>query len=68
MFFTLILLHFIDTLCVFLIGRLRIFDFEKLYLAGEHSAQQRKKRLDELEEQFEDGEINVLSYYVLGKP
>ena len=29
MFFTLILLHFIDTLCVFLIGRLRIFDFEK---------------------------------------
>lgn len=39
----------------------RIFDFEKLYLAGEHSAQQRKKRLDELEEQFEGGEINVLS-------
>ncbi len=39
----------------------RIFDFDKLYLAGEHSAQQSKKRLNELEEQFEKGEINVLS-------
>jgi len=39
----------------------RIFDFEKLYLAGEHSAQQSKKRLKELEDQFENGEINILS-------
>jgi DEAD/DEAH box helicase domain-containing protein len=39
----------------------RIFDFDKLYLAGEHSAQQDKKRLKELEEQFETGEINILS-------
>ena len=39
----------------------RIFDFDKLYLAGEHSAQQDKKRLKDLEEQFEKGEINILS-------
>jgi DEAD/DEAH box helicase domain-containing protein len=39
----------------------KIFDFDKLYLAGEHSAQQNKKRLKELEEQFENGEINILS-------
>lgn len=39
----------------------RIFDKEKLYLAGEHSAQQKKSRLVELEDQFEKGEINVLS-------
>lgn len=39
----------------------RIFDYEKLYLAGEHSAQQSKKRLSQLEEQFENGEINILS-------
>mgnify|MGYP003115253462 CR=1 FL=1 len=39
----------------------RIFDYDKLYLAGEHSAQQDKKRLKELEEQFENGEINILS-------
>lgn len=39
----------------------RIFDFEKLYLAGEHSAQQSKERLKELELQFENGEINILS-------
>jgi DEAD/DEAH box helicase domain-containing protein len=39
----------------------RIFDYDKLYLAGEHSAQQSKKRLKELEQQFETGEINILS-------
>ena len=39
----------------------RIFDFNKLYLAGEHSAQQNKKRLNQLEHQFENGEINILS-------
>ena len=39
----------------------RIFDFEKLYLAGEHSAQQSKRRLKNLEEEFENGEINILS-------
>lgn len=39
----------------------RIFDYSKLYLAGEHSAQQSKKRLKDLEQQFETGEINVLS-------
>lgn len=39
----------------------RIFDFDKLYLSGEHSAQQDEKRLKELEQQFEKGEINILS-------
>ena len=39
----------------------KIFDYDKLYLAGEHSAQQNKKRLKELEAQFENGEINILS-------
>ena len=39
----------------------RIFNFDKLYLAGEHSAQQDKTRLKQLEEQFENGEINILS-------
>ncbi|RXJ51085.1 DEAD/DEAH box helicase [Gelidibacter gilvus] len=39
----------------------RVFTPSSLYLAGEHSAQQGKKRLNELEEQFEKGEINVLS-------
>ena len=39
----------------------RIFDNNKLYLAGEHSAQQDKSRLHELEDQFERGEINILS-------
>jgi DEAD/DEAH box helicase domain-containing protein len=39
----------------------KIFDFEKLYLAGEHSAQQDKKRLKQLEDEFEKGEINILS-------
>lgn len=39
----------------------RIFDYDKLYLAGEHSAQQSDKRLKELEKQFEEGEINILS-------
>ncbi len=39
----------------------RIFDYDKLYLAGEHSAQQDKTRLKELETQFENGEINILS-------
>lgn len=39
----------------------RTFNFGKLYLAGEHSAQQRKERLAELEQEFEAGEINILS-------
>lgn len=39
----------------------RTFDFGKLYLAGEHSAQQDGERLKSLEEQFENGEINILS-------
>jgi DEAD/DEAH box helicase domain-containing protein len=39
----------------------RIFDYNKLYLAGEHSAQQTSSRLKQLEEQFEQGEINILS-------
>jgi DEAD/DEAH box helicase domain-containing protein len=39
----------------------RTFNFGKLYLAGEHSAQQNKKRLKQLEEEFEKGEINILS-------
>lgn len=39
----------------------RVFGYEKLFLAGEHSAQQKKERLKNLEKQFEDGEINILS-------
>ncbi len=39
----------------------KVFGYDKLFLAGEHSAQQKKERLKELEKQFEDGEINVLS-------
>ena len=39
----------------------RIYDFGKLFLAGEHSAQQDNSRLSQLEGQFEAGEINVLS-------
>ncbi|MCQ4040216.1 DEAD/DEAH box helicase [Riemerella anatipestifer] len=39
----------------------RIFGYKKLYLAGEHSAQQKKDRLLDLEGQFERGEINILS-------
>ena len=39
----------------------KIFSPRKLFIAGEHSAQQAKTRLKELEKQFEDGEINVLS-------
>ncbi|WP_438826609.1 Zn-binding domain-containing protein [Riemerella columbina] len=39
----------------------RVFGYRKLYLAGEHSAQQKKERLETLEKQFETGEINILS-------
>lgn len=39
----------------------RIYNSNELFLAGEHSAQQDKKRLVELEEQFEKGEVNILS-------
>lgn len=39
----------------------KVYSPSKLYLAGEHSAQQQKKRLEELEEQFEKGQINILS-------
>jgi DEAD/DEAH box helicase domain-containing protein len=39
----------------------RIFSNDKFYIAAEHSAQQSKERLNELEDQFESGEINVLS-------
>ncbi|PWK19084.1 DEAD/DEAH box helicase [Xanthomarina spongicola] len=39
----------------------RIFNYNPLYLAGEHSAQQGTDRLKQLEDQFEKGEINVLS-------
>lgn len=39
----------------------KIFSPRKLFVAGEHSAQQGQKRLIQLEKQFEDGEINVLS-------
>lgn len=38
-----------------------VYAKNKLYLAGEHSAQQRKERLLELEEMFEGGRINILS-------
>lgn len=39
----------------------RIFSPNKLYLAGEHSAQQEKERLKDLEYKFEKGELNILS-------
>lgn len=39
----------------------KVFTPRRLFIAGEHSAQQSKKRLAELEKQFEEGEINVLS-------
>jgi Lhr-like helicase len=39
----------------------RIINFKPLYLAGEHSAQQQKSRLDDLETKFQDGKINILS-------
>lgn len=39
----------------------RIFSPDNLYIAGEHSAQQTDKRLEELENQFENGELNILS-------
>ena len=39
----------------------RIFLKKPFYAAGEHSAQQNEKRLNELEEKFEKSEINVLS-------
>lgn len=39
----------------------RTINFGRLYLGGEHSAQQDDKRLKQLEEEFENGEINILS-------
>ncbi len=39
----------------------RIINFKPLYLAGEHSAQQKKTRLEQLEDKFQNGKINVLS-------
>ena len=39
----------------------RIINFKPLYLAGEHSAQQKKARLEQLEKRFQDGQINILS-------
>jgi len=39
----------------------RVIDIKPLFLAGEHSAQQNDKRLKELENKFENGELNVLN-------
>ncbi|MBL0049689.1 MAG: DUF1998 domain-containing protein [Bacteroidetes bacterium] len=39
----------------------RIINFKPLYLAGEHSAQQSSQRLENLEQKFQDGTINILS-------
>lgn len=39
----------------------RIINFKPLYLAGEHSAQQQQTRLQQLEEKFQAGKINILS-------
>lgn len=39
----------------------RVINFKPLYLAGEHSAQQKKIRLEKLEEKFQNGNINILS-------
>lgn len=39
----------------------RIINFKPLYLAGEHSAQQKKTRLEQLEDKFQNGKINILS-------
>ena len=39
----------------------RIINFKPLYLAGEHSAQQKTGRLLQLEDDFQKGKINILS-------
>lgn len=39
----------------------RILLYYPIYLAAEHSAQQSKGKLQEIEEQFNDGKINILS-------
>lgn len=39
----------------------RILNFKPVYLAGEHSAQQSKTRLENLEKNFQDGKLNILS-------
>lgn len=39
----------------------KIYSPSNLFLGGEHSAQQTKERLKELEDQFEEGKINILS-------
>lgn len=39
----------------------RVFNYSDLYLAGEHSAQQNRSRLHKLEDEFEKGELNILS-------
>ncbi len=39
----------------------RIIKIKPLFLAGEHSAQQTEKRLQNLEKKFEEGKVNVLS-------
>lgn len=39
----------------------KVYSPEKIYIAGEHSAQQQKERLEEIEKQFEKGELNILS-------
>ncbi len=39
----------------------RIFLDLKIYLAGEHSAQQSNRKLSELENSFEEGKLNILS-------
>lgn len=39
----------------------RILNIKPLYLAGEHSAQQKKTRLLQLEDDFQNGLINILS-------
>ena len=39
----------------------RVYSRDRLFLAGEHSGQQSRMRLDALEEQFDNGQINILS-------
>ncbi|AYO57326.1 hypothetical protein CO230_03820 [Chryseobacterium sp. 6424] len=39
----------------------RVIDIKPLFVAGEHSAQQKEARLKQLEEKFESGKLNVLN-------
>lgn len=39
----------------------KVYSPSNIYIAAEHSAQQQKARLEQIEQQFENGEVNILS-------